>query len=144
MTNTVEDDLLNTSWDVLEMSVDGGTPSIDGVRSHVHRQLERLQLHRQGWQSQEQKDYQDKGSGSQSIGISRIHPTRHHGVRFGQPHPNGASVFFGDVKGCLRNPEADLELAVFLSCLRIAVLGRPPLPKEARGIIVIIPVGGVR
>jgi len=48
----------------LETSVDEGTPTIDGVCGHVHRQLERFQLHRQGWQSQEQKDYQDKDNGN--------------------------------------------------------------------------------
>jgi len=66
MMNAMEGDLLNVSRDVLEMSVDEGTPSIDGVRGHVRRQLERLQLHRQGWQSQEQKDYQDKDKGNQN------------------------------------------------------------------------------
>ena len=49
MTNTVEGDLLNVGQDVLETSVDGGTPSIDDIHGHVHRQLERLQLHHQGW-----------------------------------------------------------------------------------------------
>ena len=48
MTNAVEGDLLNVGWDVLEMSVDGGTLSIDGIHSHIRRQLERFQLHRQG------------------------------------------------------------------------------------------------
>ena len=51
MTNVMEVDLLNMGRDVLEASIDEGTPSIDGVRGHVRRQLERLQLHRQGWQS---------------------------------------------------------------------------------------------
>ena len=51
MMNAVEGDLLNAGRDVLETSVNEGTPSIDGVRGCVHRQLERLQLHRQGWQS---------------------------------------------------------------------------------------------
>ena len=48
MTNAVEGDLLNTGRDVLETSVDGGTPSIDGVRGRVRRQLERFQLRCQG------------------------------------------------------------------------------------------------
>ena len=51
MTNVVEGDLLNAGRDVLEASVDEGTLSIDGVRCRVRHQLERLQLHRQGWQS---------------------------------------------------------------------------------------------
>ena len=46
MTNAVEGNLLNVGQDVLEMSGDGGTLRIDGVRSRVHRQLKRLQLHR--------------------------------------------------------------------------------------------------
>ena len=49
MTNAVEGDLLNVGRDVLEASVDEGTPSIDGVRGRVRRQLERLQLYRQGY-----------------------------------------------------------------------------------------------
>ena len=51
ITNAVEGDLLNVGRDVLVTSVDEGTPSIDGVRNRVRRQLERLQLHHQGWQS---------------------------------------------------------------------------------------------
>ena len=35
MANTVEGDLLSMDWDVLETSVDRGTPSIDGVCGHV-------------------------------------------------------------------------------------------------------------
>ena len=48
MTNAMEGDLLNTSWDVLEASVDEGTPSIDGICGRVRCQLEGLQLHYQG------------------------------------------------------------------------------------------------
>ena len=44
MTNAMEGDLPNTDQDVLETSVDRGTPGIDGVYGHVHRQLERFQL----------------------------------------------------------------------------------------------------
>ena len=51
MMNIVEGNLLNVGQDVLEMSVNKGTPSIDSVHGYVHRQLERLQLHRQSWQS---------------------------------------------------------------------------------------------
>ena len=36
MMNAVEGNLLNMGWDVLETSVDEGTPSIDDVRSRVH------------------------------------------------------------------------------------------------------------
>ena len=52
MTNALEGDLLNIGRYVLEASIDEGTSSIDGIRDHVHRQLERLQLHCQGWRSQ--------------------------------------------------------------------------------------------
>ena len=48
MMNAVEGDLPNVDQDVLETSIDRGTPRIDDIRGHVHRQLERLQLHRQG------------------------------------------------------------------------------------------------
>ena len=44
--------LLDTDRDVLETSVNEGTPSIDGVRGSVRRQLKRLQLHRLGWRLQ--------------------------------------------------------------------------------------------
>ena len=46
MMNIVEGNLLNVGQDVLEMSVNKGTPSIDDVRGRFRRQLERLQLHR--------------------------------------------------------------------------------------------------
>ena len=48
MTNTVEGDLLNAGWNVMETSIDKGTVGIDAVNNHIRRQLERLQLHRQG------------------------------------------------------------------------------------------------
>ena len=52
MTNVVEGNLLNAGRDVLETSVNEGTPSIDGVHGRVRRQLERLQLHRLSWRLQ--------------------------------------------------------------------------------------------
>ena len=48
MTNAVKDDLLNVGQNVMEASVNEGTPSVDSVHDHVRRQLERLQLHCQG------------------------------------------------------------------------------------------------
>ena len=42
------------------------------------------------------------------------------------------------MKGSLRDLEADLELAIFLSHLGIAVLGCPPLSEEALGIVVVV------
>ena len=44
------------------------------------------------------------------------------------------------MKGSLRDPEADLELAIFSSHLGIAVLSRPPLSKKTPSIIVIVGV----
>ena len=44
MTNVMEGDLLNMDRDILETSVDRGTPGIDDVYGSVHRQLERFQL----------------------------------------------------------------------------------------------------
>ena len=35
MTNAVKSNLLDVGWDVLEMSVNEGTPGIDGVRGRV-------------------------------------------------------------------------------------------------------------
>jgi len=44
----------------------------------------------------------------------------------------------------LRDPEADLELAILSSRLRIMVLGHPPLSKEMPGIVAIIGVERIR
>ena len=48
MMGTMKGDLPNTDRDILESSGDRGTPRIDGIRGQIHRQLERLQLHRLG------------------------------------------------------------------------------------------------
>ena len=40
--------------------------------------------------------------------------------------------------------KTDLKLIVFLSCLRIMVLGSPPLPEEAPGVVASVRVRGVR
>ena len=37
MTNTMEGDLLNMGQDVLEVSIDEGTLSVDGVHGHLRR-----------------------------------------------------------------------------------------------------------
>ena len=37
MTNAVEGDFLNVGRNVLEASIDEGTPSIDGIHGRVHR-----------------------------------------------------------------------------------------------------------
>ena len=84
-----------------------------------------------------------KNNGSRSKIIHGVHLTRHHGVGFGQPCPNGIGLLFGGMKGRLRHLETDLKLAIFPSCLRIKVLGCPPLPEETPGVIAIVGVGGV-
>ena len=48
MTNALKGDLLNAGQNVMEASINEGTPSVGGVHDHVRRQLERLQLHYQG------------------------------------------------------------------------------------------------
>ena len=48
MTDTMEGDLLNAGWKVMETSICKGATGIDSVNSRVRCQLERLQLHRQG------------------------------------------------------------------------------------------------
>ena len=48
MTDAMKGDLLDVGQNVVEASVDEGAPSIDGVRGHIRRQLEGLQLHHQG------------------------------------------------------------------------------------------------
>ena len=49
VTNTMKSNLLDAGRDVLEMSVNEGTPRIDGVHGRVCCQLERFQLRRLSW-----------------------------------------------------------------------------------------------
>ena len=44
----------------------------------------------------------------------------------------------------MRGPKVDLKLTIFLSCLRITVLGYPPLPEETPSIVTVVGIGGVR
>ena len=69
-----------------------------------------------------QKNYQDKDSGNQNRGVSKIRLTHHRGVRLGQPCSNGVGLLLGLMKSSLRDPEVDLELAIFLSCLASSLL----------------------
>ena len=48
MTNGVKGDLLNVGRNVMEASINEGTPSVDSIHGRVRRHLERLQLHCQG------------------------------------------------------------------------------------------------
>ena len=70
--------------------------------------------------------------------VPGVHLTRHHGVKFGQSCPNGTGLLFGGMKGHLRDLETDFKLAIFPSHLGIMVLGHPPLPEEAPGIVAIV------
>ena len=73
-----------------------------------------------------------------------IHLTRHRGVGFSQPRSDGIGLLLGYMKSGLRNPKTDLELAILSSHLGVAVLSRPPLLKEAPGVVAVVRVGGVR
>ena len=72
-----------------------------------------------------------------------VHLTCHHGVGFGQPRSDDAGLLLGCMKSGLGNPKANLKLAILLSHLGVVVLNRPPLPKEASGIVAVVQVGGV-
>ena len=73
-----------------------------------------------------------------------IHLTRHHGIGFGQLRLDGAGLLLGCMKGGLRNPEANLQLAVLPSRLGITILGHPPLMKVASDVVSIIGVRRIR
>ena len=73
-----------------------------------------------------------------------IHLTRHHGVGFGQPRSDGASLLLNCVKGGLGNPEVNLQLAVLPSRLRVTILGHPPLMKIASGVVAIVGIRRIR
>ena len=90
-----------------------------------------------------QKNYQDKDSGNQNRGVPKVHLTRHHGVRLGQPCLNGTGLLLGYMKSSLRDLEVDLKLAIFPSCLRIAVLSHPPLSEKTLGVVTIVGVGRI-
>ena len=63
--------------------------------------------------------------------------------RHGQTRPSGVGFLLYGEEGGLGGLETDLKLTVFPSCLRITVLGSPPLPEEAPGIIADVRVRGV-
>ena len=73
-----------------------------------------------------------------------VHLTHHRGVGFGQPRSDGAGLLLGYMKSGLRDPEANLQLAVLPSRLGIAILSHPPLMKVAPGIIAIVGVERIR
>ena len=71
-----------------------------------------------------------------------VHLTCHRGIGFSQPCSDDAGLLLGCMKHGLRNPKVDLELAILLSHLGVAVLSHPPLPKEASGIITVVRIRG--
>ena len=73
-----------------------------------------------------------------------IHLTRHCGIGFGQPRSDGVGLLLGCMKHDLRNPKADLELAILSSHPGVAVFSRPPLLKEAPSVVAVVRVGGIR
>ena len=91
-----------------------------------------------------QKNYQDKDSGNQNRSIHGTHLTYHRGIRLGQQRSNGARLLLSCMKGSLRDPEVDLEPAIFPSRLGIAVLSHPPLMKNMPGVIAVVGVRRIR
>jgi len=57
---------------------------------------------------------------------------------------NGTGLLLGYMKSGLRDPKADLELAILPSRLGIAVLSHPPLSEKTPSVITVVRVGGVR
>jgi len=70
--------------------------------------------------------------------LHEVHLTRHRGVGFGQPRSDGAGLLLGCMKSGLGNPEEDLKLTILSSHLKVAILSRPPLPKEALGVVAVV------
>ena len=73
-----------------------------------------------------------------------VHLTRHYGVRFGQPCSDSAGLLLSRVKGGLRDPEVNLQLAILPSHLGITIMSHPPLMKVEPGVIAIVGVGRIR
>jgi len=57
---------------------------------------------------------------------------------------NGSGLLLGLMEGSLRDPEANVKLAVLPSRLRITVLSHPPLMKVTPGVIAIVGVRRIR
>ena len=57
---------------------------------------------------------------------------------------SSTGLFLDSKEGGLRGPEVDLKLTVLLSCLRVMILGHPPLLEEMSGIVAVIGVKGVQ
>ena len=48
MTDAMKGDILDVGQNIMEVGIDEGALSIDGIHGCIHRQLEGLQLHLQG------------------------------------------------------------------------------------------------
>ena len=53
---------------------------------------------------------------------------------------NDAGLLLGRMKSSLRDPEADLELAILPCRLGIAVLSRPPLSEKTPSVVAVVGV----
>ena len=69
-----------------------------------------------------------------------VHLTCHRGVEFGQPRSDSTGLHLSRVKGSLRDPGVNLQLAILPSCLGITILSHPPLMKIALGVVTIVAV----
>ena len=72
-----------------------------------------------------QEDCQERGSEDKNEGFLGTRLTYHHGVGLGQPCPSGVGFLLYGEEGGLGGLKTDLKLTVFLSCLKIMVLGSP-------------------
>jgi hypothetical protein len=84
------------------------------------------------------EEYQDKGNRNQNGNVHGAHPTYYYSVRLSQPCSNGVGLLLSRIKGHLEDSQMNLQLAVVLNRLGIAVLGRPPFLEEALGIITVV------
>ena len=71
-------------------------------------------------------------------GLHGVYLNRHRGIGFSQLRSDGAGLLLGCMKSGLRNPKVDLKLAILSSHLGVAILSRPPLPKEAPGVVAVV------
>ena len=81
---------------------------------------------------------------NQNGSIPGDHLTCYHSVRLGQPRSDGTGLLLSRMKSGLRSPKTDLELAIFSSRLRVAVLSRPPLLEETPSIVIVVRIRGIR
>ena len=116
--------------DVLETSVNGGPPRIDGIHGRIRRRLMRFQLHHLSWQLQ--KNIKTKATETRmETFMELILPAT-------AACSNDVGLLLSRIKGLLEDSQMNLQLAVVPNRLGIVVLGRPPFLEEAPGIITIV------